>query len=280
MKNRTNSDIIRNSLLMSINTLQTTAANNFRTNNVMDNDLYARTWINNSLYERFTNELNSYDLTLKYYGDEMITKANIVLMVLEEVIFLSDYYIVLTYKSKTQSKDNGVFNIKGILKSIREESFGYITKTLDIVKMADASKEIENASLSQKTSIFSSLDETDIEFLSSINPFFEEEYELYAPNDTPEVGDEKKKKQQVSNLLDNTIYQEMARFLANPYGVDENLIDDVIADILETLEINGEDIKTMIGVLGYNSIDDIDQVIIFLIEKYYQVKKDEKDYEK
>lgn len=279
MKNRTNSDIIRNSLLMSINTLQTTAANNFGANNVMDNDLYARTWINNSLYERFTNELNSYDITLKYYGDEMIAKANIVLMVLEEVIFLSDYYIVLTYKSKTQSKDNGVFNIKAILKSIREESFGYITKTLDIVKMADASKEIENATLSQKTSIFSSLDETDIEFLNSINPFFEEEYELYAPKDTPEVGDEKNKKQ-VTTLLDNTIYQEMARFLAKPYGVDENLIDDVIVDILETLEINGEDINTMIGVLGYNSIDDIDQVIIFLIEEYYQVKKDEKDYEK
>lgn len=280
MKIRTNSDIIRTSILSGIKLLQGVISQNLKANNMKSDDFYGKLWLNNSLYERLTNSMGSYDLAQKCLKDEAAAKVNVVLMALEEITFLSDYYIFSTYKFKTQNEDNKDSTIEKALKSIRDKAFGYITESLDLVAMTDATKEIKNASFYKKIVIFNSLDETDIEFLSSINPFFEEEYKLYGLEVTPEFIVEEINQQNDTNLPNEAIYQELARLLADLYRVDEDLINDVISDIIETLNMNDSDMDILIDILDSDNANDIDQVLSSLIEQYYNIKKDEKKYEK
>lgn len=280
MKIRTNSDIIRTSILSGIKLLQGVISQNLKANNMKSDDFYGKLWLNNSLYERLTNSMGSYDLAQKFLKDEAAAKVNVVLMALEEITFLSDYYIFSTYKFKTQNEDNKDSTIEKALKSIRDKAFGYITESLDLVAMTDATKEIKNASFYKKIVIFNSLDKTDIEFLSSINPFFEEEYKLYGMNITPEFIVDEINQQNDTNLPNETIYQELARLLADLYRIDEDLINDVISDIIETLNMNSNDMDILIDILDSDNANDIDQVLSSLIEQYYNIKKDEKKYEK
>lgn len=280
MKIRTNSDIIRTSILSGIKLLQGVISQNLKANNMKSDDFYGKLWLNNSLYERLTNSMGSYDLAQKCLKDEAAAKVNVVLMALEEITFLSDYYIFSTYKFKTQNEDNKDSTIEKALKSIRDKAFGYITESLDLVAMTDATKEIKNASFYKKIVIFNSLDETDIEFLSSINPFFEEEYKLYGMNITPEFIVDEINQQNDTNLPNEAIYQELARLLADLYRVDEDLINDVISDIIETLNMNDSDMDILIDILDSDNANDIDHVLSSLIEQYYNIKKDEKKYEK
>lgn len=280
MKNRTNSDIIRTSVLSGIKLLQGVISQNLKANNMKLDDFYGKLWLNNSLYERLTNSMGSYDLAQKCLKDEAAAKVNVVLMALEEITFLSDYYIFSTYKFKTQNEDNKDSTIEKALKSIRDKAFGYITESLDLVAMTDATKEIKNASFYKKIVIFNSLDETDIEFLSSINPFFEEEYKLYGLEVAPEFIVEEINQQNDTNLPNEAIYQELARLLADLYRVDEDLINDVISDIIETLNMNDSDMNILIDILDSDNANDIDHVLSSLIEQYYNIKKDEKKYEK
>lgn len=280
MKIRTNSDIIRTSILSGIKLLQGVISQNLKANNMKSDDFYGKLWLNNSLYERLTNSMGSYDLAQKCLKDEAAAKVNVVLMALEEITFLSDYYIFSTYKFKTQNEDNKDSTIENTLKSIRDKAFGYITESLDLVAMTDATKEIKNASFYKKIVIFNSLDETDIEFLSSINPFFEEEYKLYGIDITPEFIVDEINQQNDTNLPNEAIYQELARLLADLYRIDEDLINDVTSDIIETLNMNGTDIDSLIALLDSNYTNDIDLVLASLIQQYYKIKKDEKKYEK
>lgn len=280
MKIKTNLDIIRTSILSGIKLLQGVISQNLKANNMKSDDFYGKLWLNNSLYERLTNSMGSYDLAQKCLKDEAAAKVNVVLMALEEITFLSDYYIFSTYKFKTQNEDNKDSTIEKALKSIRDKAFGYITESLDLVAMTDATKEIKNASFYKKIVIFNSLDETDIEFLSSINPFFEEEYKLYGMNITPEFIVDEINQQNDTNLPNEAIYQELARLLADLYRIDEDLINDVISDIIETLNMNSSDMDILIDILDSDNANDIDQVLSSLIEQYYNIKKDEKKYEK
>lgn len=280
MKIKTNSDVIRTSVLSSVKLLQGVISQNLKANNMKSDDFYGKLWLNNSLYERLTNSMGSYDLAQKCLKDEAAAKVNVVLMALEEITFLSDYYIFSTYKFKTQNEDNKDLSVENTLKSIRDKAFGYITKSLDLVAMTDATKEIKNASFYKKIVIFNSLDETDIEFLSSINPFFEEEYKLYGMNITPEFIVDEINQQNDTNLPNEAIYQELARLLADLYRIDEDLINDVTSDIIETLNMNGTDIDSLIALLDSNYTNDIDLVLASLIQQYYKIKKDEKKYEK
>ena len=280
MKIRTNSDIIRNNLLSSIKILQNVISQNLKANNIKSDDFYGKLWLNNSLYERLANGMDSYDLTLNRCQNESAAKVNVVLIALEEITFLSDYYIFSTYKFKTQNEDNKDSTIEKALKSIRDKAFGYINESLDLVAMTDATKEIKNASFYKKIVIFNSLDKTDIEFLSSINPFFEEEYKLYGMNITPEFIVDEINQQNDTNLPNEAIYQELARLLADLYRVDEDLINDVISDIIETLNMNSSDMDILIDILDSDNANDIDHVLSSLIEQYYNIKKDEKKYEK
>lgn len=280
MKIKTNSDVIRTSVLSSVKLLQGVISQNLKANNMKSDDFYGKLWLNNSLYERLTNSMGSYDLAQKCLKDEAAAKVNVVLMALEEITFLSDYYIFSTYKFKTQNEDSKDLSVENTLKSIRDKAFGYITKSLDLVAMTDATKEIKNASFYKKIVIFNSLDETDIEFLSSINPFFEEEYKLYGMNITPEFIVDEINQQNDTNLPNEAIYQELARLLADLYRVDEDLINDVISDIIETLNMNDSDMDILIDILDSDNANDIDQVLSSLIEQYYNIKKDEKKYEK
>lgn len=280
MKIRTNSDIIRTSILSGIKLLQGVISQNLKANNMKSDDFYGKLWLNNSLYERLTNSMGSYDLAQKCLKDEAAAKVNVVLMALEEITFLSDYYIFSTYKFKTQNEDNKDSTIEKALKSIRDKAFGYITESLDLVAMTDATKEIKNASFYKKIVIFNSLDKTDIEFLSSINPFFEEEYKLYGIDITPEFIVDEINQQNDTNLPNEAIYQELARLLADLYRVDEDLINDVISDIIETLNMNDSDMDILIDILDSDNANDIDHVLSSLIEQYYNIKKDEKKYEK
>lgn len=280
MKIKTNSDIIRTSVLSGIKLLQGVISQNLKANNMKSDDFYGKLWLNNSLYERLTNSMGSYDLAQKCLKDEAAAKVNVVLMALEEITFLSDYYIFSTYKFKTQNEDNKDSTIEKALKSIRDKAFGYINESLDLVAMTDATKEIKNASFYKKIVIFNSLDETDIEFLSSINPFFEEEYKLYGMNITPEFIVDEINQQNDTNLPNEAIYQELARLLADLYRIDEDLINDVISDIIETLNMNDSDMDILIDILDSDNANDIDQVLSSLIEQYYNIKKDEKKYEK
>lgn len=280
MKIKTNSDVIRTSVLSSVKLLQGVISQNLKANNMKSDDFYGKLWLNNSLYERLTNSMGSYDLAQKCLKDEAAAKVNVVLMALEEITFLSDYYIFSTYKFKTQNEDNKDSTIEKALKSIRDKAFGYITESLDLVAMTDATKEIKNASFYKKIVIFNSLDKTDIEFLSSINPFFEEEYKLYGMNITPEFIVDEINQQNDTNLPNEAIYQELARLLADLYRIDEDLINDVISDIIETLNMNSNDMDILIDILDSDNANDIDQVLSSLIEQYYNIKKDEKKYEK
>lgn len=280
MKIKTNSDVIRTSVLSSVKLLQGVISQNLKANNMKSDDFYGKLWLNNSLYERLTNSMGSYDLAQKCLKDEAAAKVNVVLMALEEITFLSDYYIFSTYKFKTQNEDNKDLSVENTLKSIRDKAFGYITKSLDLVAMTDATKEIKNASFYKKIVIFNSLDETDIEFLSSINPFFEEEYKLYGIDITPEFIVDEINQQNDTNLPNEAIYQELARLLADLYRIDEDLINDVTSDIIETLSMNGTDIDSLIALLDSNYTNDIDLVLASLIQQYYKIKKDEKKYEK
>ncbi len=280
MKIKTNSDVIRTSVLSSVKLLQGVISQNLKANNMKSDDFYGKLWLNNSLYERLTNSMGSYDLAQKCLKDEAAAKVNVVLMALEEITFLSDYYIFSTYKFKTQNEDNKDSTIEKALKSIRDKAFGYITESLDLVAMTDATKEIKNASFYKKIVIFNSLDETDIEFLSSINPFFEEEYKLYGIDITPEFIVDEINQQNDTNLPNEAIYQELARLLADLYRIDEDLINDVTSDIIETLNMNGTDMDILIDILDSDNANDIDQVLSSLIEQYYNIKKDEKKYEK
>lgn len=280
MKIKTNSDIIRTSILSGIKLLQGVISQNLKANNMKSDDFYGKLWLNNSLYERLANGMGSYDLAQKCLKDEAAAKVNVVLMALEEITFLSDYYIFSTYKFKTQNEDNKDSTIEKALKSIRDKAFGYITESLDLVAMTDATKEIKNASFYKKIVIFNSLDETDIEFLSSINPFFEEEYKLYGMNITPEFIVDEINQQNDTNLPNEAIYQELARLLADLYRIDEDLINDVISDIIETLNMNSSDMDILIDILDSDNANDIDHVLSSLIEQYYNIKKDEKKYEK
>lgn len=280
MKIKTNSDVIRTSVLSSVKLLQGVISQNLKTNNMKSDDFYGKLWLNNSLYERLANSMESYDMAQKCLKDEAAAKVNVVLMALEEITFLSDYYIFSTYNFKTQNEDNKDSSVENTLKSIRDKAFGYITKSLDLVAMTDATKEIKNASFYKKIVIFNSLDETDIEFLSSINPFFEEEYKLYGMNITPEFIVDEINQQNDTNLPNEAIYQELARLLADLYRIDEDLINDVTSDIIETLNMNGTDIDSLIALLDSNYANDIDLVLASLIQQYYNIKKDEKKYEK
>lgn len=280
MKTKTNSDVIRTSVLSSVKLLQGVISQNLKANNMKSADFYGKLWLNNSLYESLTNSMESYDMAKKYPKDEAAAKVNVVLMALEEITFLSDYYIFSTYKFKTQNEDNKDLSVENTLKSIRDKAFGYITKSLDLVAMTDATKEIKNASFYKKIVIFNSLDETDIEFLSSINPFFEEEYKLYGIDITLEFIVDEINQQNDTNLPNEAIYQELARLLADLYRIDEDLINDVTSDIIETLNMNGTDIDSLIALLDSNYTNDIDLVLASLIQQYYKIKKDEKKYEK
>lgn len=280
MKIKTNSDVIRTSVLSSVKLLQGVISQNLKANNMKSDDFYGKLWLNNSLYECLTNSMESYDMAQKCLKDDVVAKVYVVLMALEEMTFFSDYYIFSTYKFKIQNEENKDSTIENTLKSIRDKDFGYITKSLDLVAMTDATKEIKNASFYKKIVIFNSLDETDIEFLSSINPFFEEEYKLYGMNITPEFIVDEINQQNDTNLPNEAIYQELARLLADLYRIDEDLINDVTSDIIETLSMNGTDIDSLIALLDSNYTNDIDLVLASLIQQYYKIKKDEKKYEK
>lgn len=280
MKIRTNSDVIRQFIMSALNILQNKIRNVFKKYNVVYNEYIARFALNSSLYQRYAKESEVYNLLLTRYPNAEVVKTNKVLIALEKAVFLSDYYIVTTYKLKTQNEDSKSSKTYNTLKTIREKSFDYITESLDLVTMMELIKEIKNANFYKRIVIFKSLNESDVEFLKSINPFFEEEYKLYGIDITPEFIVEEINKQHETNLPNEAIYQEISRLLADLYRVDDDLINDVISDIIETLNINGEDISTMIDLLDSDCANDIDEVLASLIEQYYKIKKDEKKYEK
>ena len=275
MKIRTNSDAIRDCLLSIIRRAR------FMINlHNSHNQGSTKMDLNATLYANIVDEEIVSDSLIKQFIDEDSIKLTHVVKALQQVIFLSDYYIFSTYKLRTQNDANEAFSIENALKSIREKAFGYITKSLDIVTMAKAIEEIKNASFYKKIVIFNSLDYTDIEFLCTINPFFEEEYKLYRLEVTPEFIIEEINKQNETNLPNEAVYQELARLLADLYRVDEDLINDIVADMIETLNMNGNDVGVLIGILDSDNAHDIDQVLASLIEQYYMIKKDEKKYEK
>lgn len=280
MKIRTNSDVIRQFIMSALNILQNKIRNVFKKYNVVYNEYIARFALNSSLYQRYAKESEVYNLLLTRCPNAEVVKTNKGLIALEKAVFLSDYYIVTTYKLKTQNEDSKSSKTYNTLKTIREKSFDYITESLDLVTMMELIKEIKNASFYKRIVIFKSLNESDVEFLKSINPFFEEEYKLYGIDITPEFIVEEINKQHETNLPNEAIYQEISRLLADLYRVDDDLINDVICDIIETLNINGEDISTMIDLLDSDCANDIDEVLASLIEQYYKIKKDEKKYEK
>lgn len=280
MKIRTNSDVIRQFIMSALNILQNKIRNVFKKYNVVYNEYIARFALNSSLYQRYAKESEVFNLLLTGYPNAEVVKKNKVLIALEKAVFLSDYYIVTTYKLKTQNEDSKNSKAYNILKTIREKSFDYITESLDLVTMMEVIKEIKNANFYKRIVIFKSLNESDVKFLKSINPFFEEEYNLYGIDITPEFIVEEINKQNETNLPNEAIYQEISRLLADLYRVDDDLINDVICDIIETLNINGEDISTMIDLLDSDCANDIDEVLASLIEQYYKIKKDEKKYEK
>lgn len=275
MKNRTNSDMIRDSLLSTINTVSFIIG---LSNSNNKNDL--RSALNSSLYENFVDKDDVPDSLVKLFIDEESLKLTHVVRALQQVILLSDYYIVSTYKYKTQNEDEKDPNIENALKSIREKSFGYITKSLDLLTMTKAIEEIRNANFYKKIVMFNSLDDTDIEFLSSINPFFEEEYNLYGIQVTPEFVAKEINEQQETNLPNEAIYKEIARLIADLYRVDEDLINEIVSDMIETLNINGDDIDRLMDILDSDCAADIDEVFASLVQQYYNIKKDEKRYEK
>lgn len=275
MKNRTNSDMIRDSLLSTINTISFIIGLSGSSNK---NDL--RSALNSSLYENFVDKDDVPDSLVKLFIDEESLKLTHVVRALQQVILLSDYYIVSTYKYKTQNEDEKDPNIENALKSIREKSFGYITKSLDLLTMAKAIEEIRNANFYKKIVMFNSLDDTDIEFLSSINPFFEEEYNLYGIQVTPEFVAKEINEQQGTNLPNEAIYKEIARLVADLYRVDEDLVNEIVFDMIETLNINGDDINRLMDILNSDCASDIDEVFASLVQQYYNIKKDKKRYEK
>lgn len=99
-------------------------------------------------------------------------------------------------------------------------------------------------------------------------------------NITPEFIVDEINQQNDTNLPNEAIYQELARLLADLYRIDEDLINDVTSDIIETLSMNGTDIDSLIALLDSNYTNDIDLVLASLIQQYYKIKKDEKKYEK
>lgn len=267
--------MIRDSLLSTINTLSFIIGLN---NSSSKDDL--KSALNSGLYDNLVDEKDVTDSLVKLFIDEKSLKLTHVVKALQQVILLSDYYIVSTYKSKTQNEDEKDQNIENTLKSIREKSFSYITKSLDLLTMTEAIKEIKNASFYKKIILFSSLDDTDIEFLKSINPLFEEEHALYAIEITPDFIIEEIDKQQETNLPNEAIYQEIARLLADLYRIDTDLINNVVFDMISTLCLSNNDVDMLIDILDSDNAHDIDQVLASLIEQYYKIKKDEKKYEK
>ena len=103
---------------------------------------------------------------------------------------------------------------------------------------------------------------------------------MYGINITPEFIVDEINQQNDTNLPNEAIYQELARLLADLYRIDEDLINDVTSDIIETLNMNGTDIDSLIALLDSNYTNDIDLVLASLIQQYYNIKKDEKKYEK
>lgn len=64
--------------------------------------------------------------------------------------------------------------------------------------------------------------------------------------------------------------------LASLYRIDEDLINEPISDIIETLNLDGHDIEMLIDILDSSCLNDINVVLASLIEQYYLIIKDKK----
>lgn len=202
------------------------------------------------------------------------------LLSFKEATILSDYYITTNRDTMTKSEEDVKSLEYSILDSIRKNSFKNFNISTNYKILCDSSKRLLNASFYEKIVYFKSLGEEDIEFLSSINPFFQEELTLYGIDISPEFIINEIDKQFESNLPNEAIYQELAKLLADLFRIDDDFINDIISDLIETLNIDGEDIGMLIDVLDTDNEYDINQVLASLIQQYYKIKKDKNIYKK
>lgn len=141
-------------------------------------------------------------------------------------------------------KDNGILNqaIKDSLKIC--SSFDNPSKMIPIMK---------------------ALKKEDIELLKSFNPFFEEEYNLFAIEITPEYVIKELNQQNDSSNNNNDISQ----LIIDLFKYDEDLVCELISDIIETLNLNEKEISSLIDIIGDCDI----LTLSAIISQYYQFKK-------
>lgn len=202
------------------------------------------------------------------------------LLSFKEATILSDYYITTNRDAMTKSEEDDKSFEYAILNSIRKNSFKNFNISTNYKILCDSSKRLLDASFYEKIVYFKSLSEEDIEFLSSINPFFQEELTLYGIDISPKFIIDEIDKQFESNLPNEAIYQEFAKLLADLFRIDDDFINDIISDLIETLNIDGENIDMLIDVLDTDNEYDINQVLASLIQQYYKIKKDKNIYKK
>lgn len=167
MQYKTKSDTIRKLIFEDITSIKN--AINYTSSSLKDkiNLVSFDESLNASLYERLT---DSSKYSILVFKNDEDWRFDQVIRALEHSIALSDYYIDICCKSKTQTDLDD--SLKNILEELKKDAFNYINSNIDLISMCESSKRIKNASFYEKIVFFKSLSEFDINFLKRINPFF------------------------------------------------------------------------------------------------------------
>lgn len=275
MKKLTNSDILRKRVLDNYNSIVNTVLKIMPQLEKMGYKTSFEKNVNASFYR-----LLNGTMFIDQDPNDIKWRTFFTLLSFKEATILSDYYITTNRDAMTKSEEDVKSLEYAILDSIKKNSFKNFNISTNYKILCDSSKRLLDASFYEKIVYFKSLSEEDIEFLSSITPFFQEELTLYGIDISPEFIIDEIDKQFESNLPNEAIYQELAKLLADLFRIDDDFINDIISDLIETLNIDDENIGMLIDILDTDNEYDINQVLASLIQQYYKIKKDKIIYKK
>lgn len=207
------------------------------------------------------------DIILDCYNyPEQEKKELHVLLSLVKIILITDHYLMMCQDIYIQEKlcvEN--LKIRDQLREIIKSNSPYeLLKDNGILNQAikDSLKICSSFdNHSKMIPIMKVLKKEDIELLKSFNPFFEEEYNLFAIEITPEYIIKELNQQDDAN--------DISQLIIDLFKYDEDLVCELISDIIETLNLNENEISSLIDIIADCDI----LTLSAIISQYYQLKK-------
>lgn len=200
--------------------------------------------------------------------DESYSLQSDVINSTSKLVLITDMYLYLNAKASSSSINPSEILLKEYTKqAIESDTFELTLENKDtVLDFISNSINFLNLPRYRKVLMMYLLTDEEVDSLTIFNPLFEYEYNYYHNYITSEFLLE-----EIHNLIENNTLEfaihELSYFLCELFFIDEDIVNEVYSDFIESLQV---DIEELIDASIDNNYDYLSNVL----RKYYYLNKD------